>query len=100
MSAKKSPKKFLVKTLDIGSNWVYTGCRKRRKGEKRTLGVTKQIRGIVNTMYIGHCCSLLRFPFPAVSFLYTRVQYCSTPKTDWLATVQRGTATALLGRLI
>lgn len=28
---KKSPKNFLRKTLDIGSNWVYTGCRKRRK---------------------------------------------------------------------
>ena len=28
---QKAPKNFLVKTLDIGSNWVYTGCRKRRK---------------------------------------------------------------------
>ena len=55
---KKSPKNFLVKTLDIVAGRVYTGYRKRRKGEKRTLGVTKQIRGIVNTMYIGHCCSL------------------------------------------
>ena len=38
---EKTPKNFLEKTLDIGSNWVYTGCRKRRKGEKRTLGVDK-----------------------------------------------------------
>lgn len=27
----KSSLKILRKTLDIGSNWVYTGCRKRRK---------------------------------------------------------------------
>ena len=54
----KSPLKNFEKTLDIVVGRVYTGCRKRRKGEKRTLGVTKQIRGIVNTMYIGHCCSL------------------------------------------
>ena len=30
MGAKR-PLKFFVKTLDIGSNWVYTGGRKRRK---------------------------------------------------------------------
>lgn len=79
----KSSLKILRKTLDIVSNWVYTGCRKRRKGEKRTLGVTKQIRGIVNTMYIGHCCSLLRFPFPAVSFLYMPRQTYDLVKNRW-----------------
>lgn len=50
---KKSPKNFLRKTLDIGSNWVYTGCRKRRKSLPHELGVNiNLVLCIVNTMYI------------------------------------------------
>lgn len=51
--AQKSPKNFLVKTLDIGSNRVYTGCRKRRKSLPHELGVNiNLVLCIVNTMYI------------------------------------------------
>lgn len=51
--AEMSPKNFLVKTLDIGSNWVYTGCRKRRKSLPHELGVNiNLVLCIVNTMYI------------------------------------------------
>lgn len=53
MGAKSPLKNFLEKMLDIGSNWVYTGCRKRRKSLPHELGVNiNLVLCIVNTMYI------------------------------------------------
>ena len=70
-----------------------TGCilgvEKDERARNGRLESTKQIRGIVNTMYIGHCCSLLRFPFPAVSFLYMREQAYNSLKTVGVAEPKR-----------
>lgn len=77
--------KSLRKTLDIGSNLVYTGCRKRRKVEKRTLGVNEYDTRYCKYYVYWALLFSLRFPFPAVSFLYMREQAYNSLTTVGLA---------------
>lgn len=55
---KKTPKNFLEKRLTLGQTGCILGVEKDERARNGRLESTKQIRGIVNTMYIGHCCSL------------------------------------------
>ena len=75
--------------LDTGSNWVYTWFRKRRKGEKRTLGVDKKDTRYCKYYVYWTLLFSLRFPFPAVSFLYMREQAYNSLKTVGVAEPKR-----------
>ena len=56
--AEMSPKNFLKKRLTLGQTGCILGVEKDERARNGRLESMNMIRGIVNTMYIGHCCSL------------------------------------------